>query len=82
VGEDDSGKVVPLSDAIVGVHPGYTVGTDARGFAFIEASPSTIAGHIVTLDATKDGYAGDQMKLVVDRDTRVLAHCNQNLGTR
>ena len=82
LGVDDSGTVVPLSDAVVGVHPGSTSGTDARGFAFVEASPSTIAGDVVTIDATKNGYAGDQVKLVVDRDTWVLAHRNVNLGTR
>jgi len=82
LGLEADGAVVPLADAAAGIHPGSTVGTDANGYAFVKAAPSEFPGDKVVIDASKSGYAPEQVELVVDRGDYALAQTNQTLPGR
>jgi hypothetical protein len=82
LGVEDSGKIVPLEGASVGVLPGGTSGSNASGYAFVKASPSVTAGETVTIFAQKNGYSTEHTKFFIDRDTLVRAQTNQTLPGR
>ena len=82
MGVEDSGKIVPLAGARVGIRPGTGSTSNASGYAFVEASAAVIAGETVTIFAEKQGFSPEQTDFFIDRDTYVLAQTNQTLGGR